>query len=118
MSKAAVSILVFGIYILMNGITLMAAPNAMLGTLGLPPTQEPWLRVFGAVVFVIGLYYVAAARQGVTAFFRWTTWGRPILLAILLLFVILRITPPVMLLFGVIDAAGAAWTAIALRARR
>ncbi len=57
MSKAAVSILIFGIYVLLNGITLMAAPNLMLITLHQPPTQEPWLRVFGAAVFVLGLYY-------------------------------------------------------------
>jgi hypothetical protein len=117
MSRAGISILVFGIYILINGITLMAAPNVMLETLHQRPTQEPWLRVFGAVVFVLGLYYIQAARQEVVAFFRFTTWGRPLLLAILLLLVVLRMVPPIMLLFGVIDVAGAIWTATAIRGR-
>lgn len=118
MSKAAISILVFGIYILINGITLMAAPNAMLGSLRLPPTNEPWLRVFGAVVFVVGLYYLAAARQEVVPFFRFTTWGRPVLLVLLLLFALLRMIPPIIVLFGVIDAAGAVWTYFALPRRQ
>jgi len=116
MSRAGISILIFGVYIVLNAITLMVAPNVMLGTLHQPPTQEPWLRVFGAVIFVLGLYYIQAARQEVVAFFRWTTWGRPLLMAILLLLVMVRIVPPVMLVFGVIDVAGAIWTALALRA--
>src|SRR5207253_8679027 len=105
MSRAGISILIFGVYIVLNAITLMVAPNVMLGTLHQPPTQEPWLRVFGAVIFVLGLYYIQAARQEVVAFFRWTTWGRPLLMAILLLLVMVRIVPPVMLVFGVIDVA-------------
>jgi hypothetical protein len=89
----------------------------MLATLGLPPTDEPWLRVLGIVVFVLGLYYIQAARKEVTPFFRWTTWGRPIVLAAFIAFVAAKIMPPVLLGFGVIDAAGAVWTALALRSR-
>ncbi len=117
MSRAAISILVFGFYILLNGIMLIVAPNTLLATLHQPPTQEPWLRVFGAVVFVLGLYYVQATRQEVVPFFRFTTWGRPLLLLILILFAILRIAPSIMVLFGVIDVAGAIWTMMALRTR-
>lgn len=116
MSRAGISIFIFGIYIILNGITLMAAPNVMLSMLHQPPTQEPWLRVFGAVIFVLGLYYIQAARQEVVPFFRWTTWGRPLLLAIFIVFVVIRMIPPIMLLFGVIDVGGAIWTATALRA--
>ena len=115
MSRAAVSILVFGIYLLLNGITVAVAPNLMLATLHQPPTQEPWLHVFGAVVFVLALYYIQAARQEVVAFFRFTTWGRPLLLLILAGFAVARVVPPIMVLFGVIDTAGAIWTAVALR---
>jgi hypothetical protein len=115
MSKAAISIAVFGVYILLNAVTLLFAPNLMLRTLGQPPTQEPWLRVFGAVLLIVGLYYIAAAREEATPFFRWTTWGRPILLAIFVIFVALRIVPPVLIVFGIIDVAGAIWTALALR---
>jgi len=117
MSKAAISILVFGVYILLNGIVLIVTPNTLLATLHQPPTQEPWLRVFGAVVFVLGLYYVQAARQEVVPFFRFTTWGRPLLLLILTSLAVLRIIPPIMVLFGVIDVAGAIWTMMALRTR-
>jgi len=115
MSKAAISIFVFGLYILINAITLMAAPNFLLGTLGLEPTREPWLRVFGAVIFVLGLYYLQAARQEVMPFFRWTTWGRPLLLLVFIVLIALKLIPPIMIVFGVVDLAGAVWTAAALR---
>jgi hypothetical protein len=118
MSKPAISIFVFGCYILVNAVTLIAAPDLLLGTLGLPPTQEPWLRVFGAVIFVLALYYIQAARQEVTPFFRWTTWGRPLLLLGLIILAALRLVPPVVIVFGIIDVAGAAWTAMALRSQR
>src|SRR5437870_6834706 len=114
MSRAGISILIFGVYIVLNAITLMAAPNVMLGTLHQPPTQEPWLRVFGAVIFVLGLYYIQAARQEVVAFFRWTTWGRPLLLALFIVFAVIRMIPRIMLMYGVIDVGGAIWIATAV----
>src|SRR6266851_5865431 len=101
MSKAAISIFVFGLYILINAITLITAPNLLLSILGLEPTREPWLRAFGAVIFVLGLYYLQAARQEVTPFFRWTTWGRPLLLLLFIGLVVLKLIPAIMIVFGV-----------------
>ena len=115
MSRAAISIFVFGVYLLLNGIVMMAAPNALLATLNQPPTQEPWLRVFGAVVFVLALYYIAAARQEVVPFFRFTIWGRPLVMLLLLILTVAGVIPPIMVMFAVIDTAGAVWTALALR---
>lgn len=117
MSRAAISIFVFGCYLVLNAMVLAFAPNLMLSVLGLPPTNEPWLRVLGIVVFVLGLYYIQAARQEVTPFFRWTTWARPIVLGAFIAFVAAGIMPAVLIGFGVVDAAGAIWTALALRSR-
>lgn len=115
MSAAAVSILIFGIYLILNAAGLLFAPNLLLQVVGLPPTNDIWIRILGIVVLVVGLYYVQAAREEATPFFRWTTWGRPLVLAGLLGFVLARMAPPAMLGFGVIDTAGAVWTALALR---
>jgi hypothetical protein len=115
MSRAAVSILVFGMYIALMGLTLIFAPNLLLTTLGIQPTHEPWLRMFGIIVVVLGLYYVQAARTELTAFFRFTTWGRPIAFAGFLALILLRMLPPIMVIFAIVDAAGAMWTAYALK---
>jgi len=117
MSRAAISIFVFGCYLVLNAMVLAFAPNLMLTSLRLPPTHEPWLRVLGVVVFVLGFYYIQAARQEVTPFFRWTIWGRPVVLAALIAFVAAGIMPAVLIAFGIVDAAGAVWTALALRSR-
>lgn len=117
MSRAAVSIFVFGCYLVLNAVVLALAPNLMLSTLALPPTNEPFVRVLGIVVFVLGLYYIQAARQEVVPFFRWTTWGRPIVLASFIALAAAGLAPAVLIGFGVVDAAGAIWTALALRSR-
>ncbi len=118
MSKAAVSIFAFGCYIFLNAITLIATPNLLLSVLGLEQTGQAWLRVFGVVLVILAFYYVQAARQEITAFFEWTVWGRPLLPVGLVVLTALGLVPPILLVFGVIDLAGVAWTAAALRSQR
>ncbi len=118
MTRAATSILVFGVYVVIVGLTLILSPNTLLGLLGIAPTTEVYIRILGLVAFVVGLYYCAAARQGVAPFFRWTLWGRGLVVVGLISFVALRLAPAVLATFGVIDALGATWTWFALRATR
>jgi hypothetical protein len=118
MSRAARTILAFGIYCLGVGAILIFVPNLFLGLLGLEPTREVYIRVLGVVVTTLGLYYIAAARAEAVVFFRWTVWGRPLVLAAFIALVLAGAGPPVMILFGVADAAGALWTALALRGQR
>ncbi len=117
MSGAARSVSVFGVYCAGIGVVLIAAPNLLLGAVGLPPTREPYIRVLGVVVLVLGLYYLAAASAEALAFFRWTTWGRPMAFLLFSALVLLGFAPRVLLLFGAVDAAGAFWTARALQRR-
>ena len=88
----------------------------MLAIFGRPPEPGPWLRVVGLVVLVLALYYLAAARTGLTAFFRFTVWGRPFAALILLALTVVQVTPPFVLILAGIDVAAAVWTARALRA--
>ncbi len=115
MSRAARSILVFGIYCLAVGTVLILAPNLFLEALRLEPTREPYIRALGVVVMTLGLYYLAAARAGAVAFFRWTVWGRAFVLAAFIGLVLAGVAPPILILFGAVDAAGGLWTALALR---
>ena len=118
MSRAARSILVFGIYLIGLGCSLLLKPNTMLALFGQPQTTEPWLRVVGIVVLVVGLYYVCAAREDVAPLFRWTTWARPLAFVILIGLVAAGVAPRFVVILGAIDAAGALWTWLALRADR
>lgn len=48
-------------------------------------------------------------------FFRFTVWGRSIVLIGIASLILLRLAPPVLILFGLVDAAGAMWTGATLR---
>jgi hypothetical protein len=117
MSRAAISVFVFGCYILINAVIVLAAPNLMLSTLGIGPTREPWLRLLGLMTLALSVYYIQAAREELIAFFRLTMWGRAIILVGTIVLASAGLVPPVIVMFGVIDAAGAVWTAFALRPR-
>ena len=118
MSRAATSMLVFGVYLIVLGSVLILAPNVLLGIFGIAPTNEVWIRILGVVVLALGLYDCAAARQEVIPYFRWTVWGRALVVVSLISFVALTLAPPVLLVFGVIDGLGATWTWAALRRTR
>lgn len=115
MSRSATSILVFGVYLCVLGIFLLLTPNTLLAVLGLPLTTEVWIRILGGLVAIAGGYYIQAARHELVPFFRATIWGRLTVLALLIVFVVLGLTPPMIVVFGIIDAIGAFWTAAALR---
>jgi hypothetical protein len=114
MSRAAKTILVFGIYVMLSGALLATFPNFMLGTLGLAQTQEIWIRLLGAQIVVVGFYYSAAARGEAVAFFRATLYGRTGMALYLFVLVGLGLVGPAILVFGVIEIVGAAATALAL----
>lgn len=118
MSKSAVSVLVFSIYLFALGAVLIVIPNALLSVFGLPETSEAWIRVVGVLVLILGCYYNLAARSGLTGFFLWTVYARCAVLVFFVGFAVLRLAPPTLILFGVIDAVAALWTALALRAER
>jgi uncharacterized membrane protein len=115
MSAAGRSIFVFGIYKIVLSVILIASPNTLLTLLRVPVTTEPWLSVLGVVVFVLGVYYLAAARAEMTAFFRVTVWGGWIVLVGFPLLVVFGSAPTILIAFALLDGVGAFWTRAALR---
>jgi len=115
MSKAAISVFVFSIYLFVLGFVLVAIPNLLLSLFRFPETNEVWIRVVGMLVVVLGYYYSTAAQNELTAFIRASVVGRYSVLLFFVAFVVLEFAPPTLILFGVIDAAAATWTGVALR---
>ena len=118
MSQSALSIFVFGWYIFVNALVLIVSPNLLLTTLGLEPTQEPWLRLLGVVTLALSFYYILAAYEEVLSFFQWTILGRSTVFVGVTALAFGGLVPAVIVVFAVIDAAGAVWTAAALRSDR
>ena len=115
MSKAAKSLFYFGVYHVILGIILVVVPNLLLTLLALPMTTEVWIRVVGMLVLLLGYYYIQAARKELTAFFQWTIYSRLSVIVFFIAFVAFGFVKPIIILFGVIDLLGAAWTGLTLR---
>ena len=115
MSHAAKSILVFGIYMVLAGLGFLTDPNMALGFFGFPTTNEPWIRIVGLLMIILGYYYIQAARGEVILFFRWTVHVRPFVLVCFIVLVIIGMAKPMLIGFGVVDFLGAIWTCLALR---
>lgn len=115
MKSAAVTIKAFGVYAILTGVTLMLTPNLLLGLFAFPETREIWVRVLGALGTVVGYYYWASGVGNVKAFFRASIYGRIFFCASCVALVILAGAPWTLMLFGLVDIAGAAWTSRAMR---
>src|SRR5262249_5522240 len=106
-SRSARSIAVFGIYLAVLGATLVVLPNPALRLVGLPPTDEGWLRIAGFLAPALGYYYLQAARNDVRLFSRWTVHARAVVPPLFTAFVVLDLARPPLLLFAAVDGAGA-----------
>ena len=115
MSRSAVSVFVFSIYLYLLGLVLVIIPDTLLGIFHFPETGGLWIRVVGALVVILGFYYWHAARAEFRPFLAWTVIARTSVLLFFIAFVIAGLAPPVLILFGVIDFAGAMWTFFAMR---
>ena len=115
MSKTAFTIKASCCYILALGLGLVLVPNLVLAALRMPPTSEVWIRVLGVVAMNIGVFFWVAARTEAVALFRASVYVRPLTLLWFGAFVLLGFAGPMLMVFGVIEAAGALWTWLALR---
>ena len=118
MSRAAASVLAFGIYMVIVGLALLVVPNVLLSLFASPTTTEIWIRILGFIVVVLGYYYIVAARHELTPLFRASVYGRPAVIVCFSGFVLLGMAEPTLALFGILDLLGAIWTAFALRYSR
>jgi hypothetical protein len=116
MNAAERSLQAFGIYLLGLGSLLIVMPSLVLSPVGLAVPQDVWLRVAGMLVLFLGVYYCVAARSGATALVRASVPVRASVVLFFAAFVGVGLAPPVLLLFGAVDLAAAAWTWSALRA--
>ncbi|MBB4864886.1 membrane-bound ClpP family serine protease [Pseudomonas nitritireducens] len=118
MSRAALTLKYFAIYLMLLGIALVLLPNLLLTLFGMAPTAEVWVRVVGVLAFNIGLYYWFAARAECRELFVASVYTRAIVLASFAAFAALKLSEPVLVLFGAVDFCGGLWTLHALRKDR
>ena len=115
MSRGAMSVFVFSIYLYLLGFILVVTPGTLVKIFGFAEPDGLWIRIVGVLALILGLYYSHAARAEFRPFFTWTVVARSSVLLFFIAFVIAGLAPPVLILFGVIDFAAAMWTFFAMR---
>jgi hypothetical protein len=115
MSGTAISIIVYGAYYALAGLTYLLMPDLVVSLSGLPAEGTLYLRMAGVLMGVVGYFYIQAARQDLRAFFRWTVHARIAACALFIALVAAGVAPPLVALFGVLDLIGAGWTWLTLR---
>jgi hypothetical protein len=115
MTAAAKSVYYFGLYLYLVGATLVFIPNFFLSTLGIPETNEVWIRVLGLLAGLIGFYYHQTGAKEIKAFLPLTIPTRMTVFVVFVIFVLMKMVSPVLVGIGAIDLAGAIWTWSALK---
>lgn len=110
MTSPAQTLRIFGGYLIALAAVLIVAPNLLLEAFGMAPVTDVWIRVTGMLVGFLGFYYLRAAAAGLTEFFAWTVSVRLSVFLFFSAFVLLKLAPPVLLVFAIVDAAAAIWT--------
>jgi uncharacterized protein YjeT (DUF2065 family) len=117
MTRAGRSFFFFGFWVAVCGLGLMLAPGMALRFAGITSSSDIMLRVFGTVLLYMSVFYIVAGRASrFTSLYLasvFTRFSAPLLVGA---FVLATKANPLIILMTVLDAAGALWTALALRA--
>jgi len=118
MRKPAISLTVYAIYLGISGAGMALIPNVLLHVLGLPPTGEVWIRLYGALAFALAVKGYDGARRNSTPSMQFDVYTRTGVATFIVVLVIIGLAPPILLIFALIDYASAAWTQLTLRMER
>ena len=117
MTRAGKSIFYFGFWVLACGIGLMFFPGFCLELVGLGLNDYITVRLFGMVLLYLAVYYFIAGRNpAFRPLYKATVFTRSSALLIVIVFVLLGLAKPLVIGFVIVDALGALWTGLALRA--
>lgn len=114
MSRASISMTVYAIYLGIGGAVFAFIPGVMLHVLGLPPTNEVWIRLFGALAAVLAVKGYYGARLNLVPMMQLDVYTRTCFGTFLAVLVVMGLSPRIMLIFAIIDILASVWTQLAL----
>ena len=114
MNPTAISVFVFGIYLILVGAGFLFMPNKVLPLFRFPKTDEPWIRVVAVLVLVIAFFYLVASHHNINPMFWATVYARFFVFLSFLALVLAKKAQPMLIMFGAVDALGAVWTLLTM----
>jgi hypothetical protein len=118
-TRAGKTIFYFGFWVLLCGLGLLLFPNLILGLMEIDESAAVVARILGMLlVFLSAYYFVSGRRPGYRAFYWVTVCTRFSALLFVSAFVLFTGARPEIILFVVVDIAGAVVTLLALRAEK
>ncbi|MBK9688530.1 MAG: hypothetical protein IPO65_12555 [Saprospiraceae bacterium] len=112
---SATSVLIFGVYLSVVGLSVLLVPNLFLSIIGVENTDEVWIRLLGLLLTGLSVFYYVAVKHLLFVIFKVTVIIRCSILFFFAGFVYLRMMEPVILLIAGIDFVGGAWTYLAMK---
>jgi hypothetical protein len=109
-SRKNLSVLVHAVYLFLTSLQLLFVPNLLLETFGFEPTSEVWIRVLGAVVLGLSVFYYGLSKVATPEVLHFSVIHR---LTVTLGFIVLALTGLAkinLILFAGLDALTAIWT--------
>jgi hypothetical protein len=114
LSKTSISIIVYSIYLGTGGLGMALIPNTMLGLLGVPPTQEVWIRLFGFLALVLAVKGINGALLGLIPVMQLDVYTRTCFSVFLTVLIVIGLAPRILFLFAGIDFVAAVWTEVTI----
>jgi hypothetical protein len=115
LARVNLTVRIFAGYLVLVSAALLTVPTFLIQLFGLPATSDVWPRIIGMLVLALALYYWDAGRRSDAGFVRATLYGRLLVFAGLVVFVVLGMSRPILLLFMLVDLAFVAWSGYELR---
>ncbi len=110
MSRAGMSIFIYAIYLAVGGALMILIPNVVLTLIGHPTTNEPWVRLFGALAMLLGIKGLHYSRLKIESMFQLDVYTRTLFASVLLVLVLIGIARPILLILSIIDYGASLWT--------
>ena len=116
MSRARLSIIVYGVYLATAGAGLALIPNVILTLARIPDDYCFWARLAGCLALVLAVKGIHNSTAENATFFRFDNYTRTFAATFMVALVVLGIAPKIILLLAAVDYGGAIWTELAIRA--
>ena len=116
MTRAALSVYIYGLYLISSGLPFLLIPHFTLGMFGLSAGDDLWVRFVGVLIAIIGSFYVAAVLTRSDRMLSWSVPARYTTATFMAVMVALGEAGLALLIFASLDALTASLTWVAIRA--